>query len=132
MTIEMEGRSDTKCWCGRRSAGQARHVKFVTVTACAVALNVSVLPLTGRRPAHAAEITFRCVNQASGTTWNLEIDDEHQTADSLPAEITTTRIMWHDVRRGGFYELDRNSGLLTFRNASSTGGYILYHRCHEN
>ena len=132
MTIDMEERSETKCWCEHRSADQARHVKFMMVTAFVVALNVCALPLTGREPAHAVEITFRCVNQASGTTWYLEIDDERQTADSLPAEFSPTRIMWHDVRRGGFYELDRQSGLLTFRNASSTGGYILYHRCHEN
>ena len=132
MTIDMEERSEIKCWCGHRSASQARHVKFITVTAFAIASNVSVLPLTARQPAQAAELTLRCVNEASGTTWNLEIDDEHQTVDSLPAEINTTRIMWHDVRRGGFYELDRKSGLLTYRNASSTGGYILYHRCHEN
>jgi hypothetical protein len=132
MTIEMEERSETKCRREHRSEGQATHVKFVTVIAFAVALNVSGLPLPGRLPAYAGEITFRCVNQASGTTWNLKVDDEQQTADSLPAEITTTRIIWHDVRRGGFYELDRKSGLLTFRNASSTGGYILYHRCHEN
>jgi hypothetical protein len=55
-----------------------------------------------------------------------------QTADSLPAEITKTRIMLHDIVRGGFYDLDRKSGLLTYRNASITGGYMLYHLCHVN
>jgi hypothetical protein len=40
--------------------------------------------------------------------------------------------MWHDIRRGGFYELDRRSGLLTFRNPSSTGSYLLYYRCQAN
>jgi hypothetical protein len=132
MTIEMERRGETQCQRENRQAGRATLEIFVTVLASALALSVSGLPLMGRLPAHAAEITFRCVNPASGTVWNLKIDDERQTADSLPAEITTTRIMWRDIVRGGFYELDRKSGLLTFRNASSTGGYTLYHRCHAN
>jgi hypothetical protein len=98
----------------------------------ALASSVSGLLLTGRLSARAAESTLLCVNSSSGTTWNLKIDDERQTADSFPAEFTTTRIAWHDSVRGGFYDLDRKSGLLTFRNASSTGGYMLYHQCHAN
>jgi len=86
----------------------------------------------GYQPAHAAEITYRCINPASGTIWNLKIDDERQTADSLPAEISATQTIWHDIVRGGSYELDRKTGPLTFRNASSTGGYMLYYRCYEN
>jgi hypothetical protein len=130
MTVEMQPLDETGCRRENRQAGRAIREKFVT--AFVLALGVSGLPLTVRLPAHAAEVAFRCVNPASGSAWNLKIDDERQTANSLPAEITATRIMWHDIVRGGFYELDRKSGLLTFRNASSTGGYMLYHRCHAN
>ena len=105
---------------------QSTRVKFVNAISYALASSVSGLPSTGRL------VTFLCVNSSSSTTWNLKVDDERQTADSLPAEFATTRIAWHDSVRGGFYDLDGNSGLLTFRNASSTGGYILYHRCHAN
>ena len=111
---------------------QSTRVKFVIVISYALASSVSGLLLTGRLAAQAAEITFLCINSSSGTIWNLKVDDERQTVDSFPAEFTTTRIAWHDSVRGGFYDLDRNSGLLTFRNASSTGGYILHHRCHAN
>jgi hypothetical protein len=113
-------------------ACQSTRVKFVIAISYALASSVSGLPSTVRLAAQAAEITFLCVNSSSGTTWNLKVDDERQTADSFPAEFATIRIAWHDSGRGGFYDLDRNSGLLTFRNASSTGGYILYHRCHAN
>ena len=39
-------------------------------------------------------------------------------ADSFPAEIGGSQIVWHDTLH---YYLDRASGALTFRNASSTG-----------
>jgi hypothetical protein len=116
--------------CGR--ACHSTRVKFVIVISYAFASSISGLSSIGRLAAQAAEITLLCANSSSGTTWNLKIDDERQTADSFPAEFTTTRIAWHDSVRGGFYDLDRKSGLLTFRNASSTGGYILYHQCHVN
>jgi hypothetical protein len=128
MTIDTEGRDETQC----RPAGGGRGARIVTAIALVLALSVSGPPLPGHLSAHAAEITFQCVNPASGTMWSLKINDERQTVDSLPAQITTTRIMWRDSVRGGFYELDRKSGLLTFHNASSTGGYILYHQCHMN
>jgi hypothetical protein len=128
MGSRMDGRDGRQCRPGRRQS--AGHRKFAPVTA--LALGISGLPFMGAPPAQAAETTFQCINPASGTTWNLKIDDERQTADALSAEITTTRAMWHDIVRGGFYELDRKTGLLTFRNASSTGGYMLYYRCHEN
>src|ERR1700730_5535807 len=118
------------CFDGYGRACQSTRVKFTIFIS--YVLFSSVSGLTGRLAAEAAEITFLCANSSSGTTWNLKVDDERQTADSFPAEFTTTRIAWHDSVRGGFYDLCRNSGLLTFRNASSTGGYILHHRCHAN
>jgi hypothetical protein len=126
MTIGTQGRDEAQC---RHAGGGPR---FVSAIAPVLALSVTGSPLSGFLSAHAAEITFQCVNPASGSMWDLKIDDARQTVDSLPAQITTTLIMWRDSVRGGFYELDRQSGLLTFHNASSTGGYILYYRCHAD
>jgi len=131
MTIEMNGRDEAPCQPGCRQPCPLSRIRFASIIAPALSLSLIGLPLTDRQPAHAAEITFRCLNPASGATWNLKIDDERQTADSVSAEITRTRVMWHDVH-GGSYELDRGSGLLTFRNASSTGGYLLYYQCQAN
>ncbi len=132
MIIEMDGRDEAQCRPKCRQPSPLARKRFATIIAPALSLGVIGLPLTGGQPAHAAEINFRCANMASGAAWNLKIDDERQTADSLSAEITPTRVLWHDSVRGGFYELDRSSGLLTFRNASSTGGYMLYYRCQAN
>ena len=126
----MDGRDRGQCRPECRLPAGRR--KFAPIIVTALALGISGLPSMGALPAQAAETTFQCINPASGTTWNLKIDDERQTADALSAEITTTRAMWHDTVRGGFYEFDRKTGLLTFRNASSTGGYMLYYRCHAN
>ena len=78
---------------GYGRACRSTRVKFVIVISYALASSVSGLPSTGRLAAQAAEITFLCVNSSSGTTWNLKVDDERQTADSLPAEFATTRIL---------------------------------------
>ena len=126
----MDGRDGGQCRPECRLPAGRR--KFAPIIVTAATLSISGLPFMGALPAQAAETTFQCVNPASGTLWNLKIDDNRRTADSLPAEITTTRTTWHDTVHGGFYELDRKTGLLTFRNASSTGGYMLYYRCHEN
>jgi hypothetical protein len=128
----MTGRDEAECQPKCRLLSSVAGIRCATIIAPALSLSVIGLPLMDRRPAHAAEIAFRCLNPASGATWNLKIDDERQTADSLAAEFTTTRVIWHDTVHGGSYELDRGSGLLTFRNPSSTGGYMLYYRCHEN
>jgi hypothetical protein len=130
MTIEMDGRHGAQCRPERRRP--AARTKFAPIIVTALTLSISGLPFVGGRPARAAEITFQCINPVSGTTWNLKIDDERRTANALPAKFTTTRTMWRDIVRGGSYELDRKSGLLTFHNASSTGGYTIYYRCHAN
>jgi hypothetical protein len=69
---------------GYRRACQLTRVKFVIFISYALASSVSGLLLTGRLSARAAESTLLCVNSSSGTTWNLKIDDERQTAD-LPS-----------------------------------------------
>lgn len=79
--------------------------------------------------ARATELTFQCTNPASHAVWTLKIDDIRQTADGFPALITRYSVTWRDATNGGRYELDRNSGALTYTNASSTGGYTLFHHC---
>jgi hypothetical protein len=80
-------------------------------------------------PLHAATATFRCMNTASGTTWDVKVDYDHATADSYPAKITANEIFWKDTKEGGTYSLDRNTFALTFVNSSSMGGYLLFHTC---
>ena len=81
------------------------------------------------RPGLAAELRFVCRNPASGASWEIEVDEQRSLADSYPARITGDSITWHDTGRGGFYELDRRTGALTVRYASSTGGYALHDVC---
>jgi hypothetical protein len=81
--------------------------------------------------ARAAEQTFRCINSASGASWELKIDAAKNVADGFPATISAASIYWRDTAHGGSYELDRSSDRLTFSNASSTGGYMLFYRCSQ-
>jgi len=79
--------------------------------------------------APAAGLNFQCVNAASGASWTVTVDDQKRTVDGAPADISAARISWRDPASGGLYDLDRKSGALTFTNPSSTGGYMLFHRC---
>jgi hypothetical protein len=72
---------------------------------------------------------LRCTNPASGSSWQIAIDLSHSTVDSQPATITDSRISWPDPKQGTF-DLERATGKLQFRNASSTGGYFLSYDCH--
>jgi hypothetical protein len=81
-------------------------------------------------PAVAADGTgFVCTNPASGTTWRITVDFARHRVDGYLATIDRHRISWHDTADGGFYDLDRATGALTMRNASSTGGYFLHDTC---
>lgn len=80
-------------------------------------------------PARAATVTFHCTNPASGARWDIVVDFARHLAGSFPAEITPRRISWRDTRHGGLYDLDRMTGRLTVRFASSTGGYFLHDTC---
>jgi hypothetical protein len=88
--------------------------------------------LTGSTTAFATQFTIQCVNLASGTSWSVQVDDQLQTVDGTPAQMTSRRISWRDAVSGGAFDLDRGSGVLTFINASSTGGYILRYQCRLN
>lgn len=100
-------------------------IRLARIVACAL------LAQAVASSSKADELTFRCLNTASHATWDLKIDPEKSTADGFPAKIDTASIAWHDTAHGGNYELDRSSGELTFSNASSTGGYMLFHRCQQ-
>jgi len=81
------------------------------------------------RPATANEFAFQCVNAASGTQWTLKINDARHTVDNFPAKISNSQISWRDTTDNANYQLDRSSGVLTYTNASSTGGYMLFYQC---
>lgn len=77
----------------------------------------------------AADILeLRCTNDANGSSWNVAIDLDHRRVDNLAAEIDGGSVRWRDPEHRT-YELDRRSGALRMRNASSTGGYYLYYTC---
>jgi hypothetical protein len=78
--------------------------------------------------AAAAMLHLRCTNAASGTSWTLAIDIDRARVNSLPATITDKWISWRNPQ-AGFFDLERSSGKLQMRNASSTGGYFLHYQC---
>jgi hypothetical protein len=105
--------------------GRVNAIRLATTVACSLLVPGTAFSV------QAAELTFRCVNQASHASWALTVDPAKSMADGFPATISAARIAWHDTVRGGNYELDRASGALTFSNASSRGGYMLFHRCQQ-
>lgn len=92
-------------------------------------LPVWLLIAGGAGLAQAAPAHYRCTNPASGANWTIAIDPEGQRVDSFPAQVSERTASWRDTGTGASFELDRPSGKLTFRNASSTGGYFLYYDC---
>ncbi len=109
----------------RAAAGRRVRPMAVAMIAAAVLL----LAPTGGCPAVAAGILhLRCTNAASGASWPIAIDMDHGRVDTQPAAITDKWISWRDPKQG-FFDLERATGRLQFRNASSTGGYFLYYNC---
>jgi hypothetical protein len=94
-------------------------------TAVAALLVALAVP---ERPAAAALLRLRCTNPASGANWAVVVDLDRSRVDTLPATITEQSISWHDPKQG-FFDLERTTGQLEFRNASSTGGYFLHYIC---
>jgi hypothetical protein len=82
----------------------------------------------GAGAAETGTLHLRCTNSASGASWSIAVDLDHSLVDSLPATITDKWISWPDPKQG-FFDLERATGKLQFRNASSTGGYFLYYKC---
>ena len=100
----------------------ARLAVLLLVSASTAGLSAS------GRAAEVALLHLRCTNSASGANWPIVVDLDHNLVDSLPATITDKWVSWHDPKQG-FFELERATGKLEFRNASSTGGYFLHYTC---
>jgi hypothetical protein len=101
-----------------------RHAALVIV---AVAMCLLMDPSRAQSGSPASIVT--CVNPASGTTWEIDIDYNHATVDDNPASISESEISWRDRRDRWNYSLDRKTGELTVIVASSTGGYMQFDRC---
>ena len=115
---------------GRRGA-IAGAVLLSAVALAAVALAAVALAAVAVGGAQAAEpgvLRLRCTNPSSGASWTIVVDLERSRVDRLPATITDKSISWHDPA-DGFFNLDRATGELQMRNASSTGGYFLHYFC---
>ena len=93
----------------------------------AFALAFSMLTATAVTAA-TGTLRLQCTNPVGGATWSMVVDLDHRLVDSRPAEISNGWISWRD-QHGGIYELDRSTGKLRLRAASTTGGYFLYYDC---
>jgi hypothetical protein len=91
-------------------------------------LATSAIPASGGLAADAGMLHLRCTNPVGGANWPVAIDLDHSLVDSFPATITAKWISWSD-RTGGVYELERATGKLQLRAASTTGGYFLHYTC---
>jgi hypothetical protein len=94
-----------------------------------VLLSLTAATIARAAPAAPEAAVFRCTNPASGASWDIKVDFARNFVDAFPADISERWISWHDTAHGGLYDLDRTTGELTVRFASSTGGYFLYDKC---
>ncbi len=97
----------------------------LTVIAGALALIIAT-PVASLAQHDVKAVT--CTNNSSGASWQINIDYDQSTVDTIPASISTGEISWHTAD-GQYFKLDRKSGDLTVVLASSTGGSFLYDRC---
>jgi hypothetical protein len=112
-----------------RAAAVRRARRSMASGTAAVAL---LAASAGGGPSIMADtLRLRCTNPASGTSWPIVVDLDHGRVDSLAATITLEWISWHDPGRG-FFDLERATGRLQLRNASSTGGYFLHYMCRSD
>jgi hypothetical protein len=78
--------------------------------------------------AETGTLHLRCTNVSGGANWPIEIDLDHAIVGSIPAKITERWISWHDPSKG-YLDLERVTGKLDIRIASSTGGFFLHYIC---
>jgi hypothetical protein len=100
-------------------------IRPLAVSAGALAL-ILATPVIAYAQHGAKAVT--CTNNSSGASWQINIDYDHGTVDSIPANFSDGEISWHTTD-GQNFKLDRKSGDLTVVLASSTGGSFLYDRC---
>ena len=93
-----------------------------------LALPGSVSFAAGGEAADTGTLHLVCTNQTGGANWPIVIDLDHGSVDSFPAKITDARISWRNAN-GGVFELERATGNLQLRAASSTGGFFLHYTC---
>lgn len=91
------------------------------------ALALILAAAAGAHAQHGAKLVT-CTNNSSGASWQINIDYENNTVDTVPASIGADLISWHTTD-GQFFKLNRKSGDLTVVLASSTGGFFIYDRC---
>jgi hypothetical protein len=127
MTLDPFGFSPETRAHARRARG--RHSR--RPIAAAIMAGALLLAASGVcRAAATGMLHLRCTNTASGASWPIAIDLDRGRVDSQAATITDKWISWRDPKQG-FFDLDRATGRLQFRNASSTGGYFLYYSCRQ-
>jgi hypothetical protein len=91
-------------------------------------LAAGAIPVSSGLAAEAGVLHMRCTNPTGGANWPVVVDLDHGLVDALPATITDTWMKWQDPK-GAVYELERATGKLQLRGASSTGGYFLHYTC---
>jgi hypothetical protein len=107
-----------------RGAGDRRRRRVLY----GITAGVALLAVAGDGWTAAGILRLRCTNPTSGATWPIVLDLDNHKVDSVSAIITDKWISWRDPKQG-FFDLERATGKLQFRNASSTGGYFLYYTC---
>jgi hypothetical protein len=85
-------------------------------------------PTMSGSAAEGGVLHLRCTNPVGGANWAVAVDLDHSLVDSRPATISGGWIKWTDAK-GGIYELERATGKLQLRAASTTGGYFLHYTC---
>jgi len=113
---------------GKMPLSRTTAIRPLAVGAGALALAALALAIPGASFAQHGVKAVTCTNTTSGASWQINIDYDHGTVDSIPAKISETEISWHTTD-GQNFKLDRKSGDLTVILASSTGGSFLYDRC---
>ena len=109
------------------ASGEGRRRGFGLV--CGIAAGALLVVLTGAaRAATSGILHLRCTNPASGASWPLVVDLDRGLVGPFSAAISSKWISWRDPGQG-FFDLERATGGLRLRNASSTGGYFLYYTC---
>jgi hypothetical protein len=112
----------------RQSSRDRKMPSLRPATALLTATAIVLWWCAAAGPAHAAPQSLRCTNPVSGTTWEVVLDPDRGLVDANAATFTDKWVSWRDPKQG-YYDLERATGKLQFRNASSTGGYFLYYTC---
>jgi hypothetical protein len=89
---------------------------------------ITAIPTAEVSAAEGGVLHLRCTNPVGGANWPVAVDLDHSLVDSRPATISGSWIKWTDSK-GGIYELERATGKLQLRAASTTGGYFLHYIC---